>query len=165
MKKRTIYLITILLFISAIGVIVWKFNRDSKREAATIYTLQQRTGPSANTPEWASVKSRGFLLLEAVKTNPSDVNSSLALAALFIQEARVTGNYVYYDKAAMKYINNVLKHDSANFDALIYKSLIHISQHHFEDGLATAMKAQKINPYNAFVYGIIVDGYVEMGDY
>jgi tetratricopeptide (TPR) repeat protein len=101
----------------------------------------------------------------SIKKNPDDEKSLLALAALFIQEARITGNYVYYDMAAMKYINTVLNKDSSNFTALIYKSLIYLSQHHFADGLATAEKAQKINPYNAFVYGIIVDGNVEMGNY
>ena len=97
--------------------------------------------------------------------DPNDTKSSLALAALFIQEARVTGNFVYYDMAAMKYVNNVLSKDSLNFNALIFKSLIYLSQHHFADGLATAQKAQKINSYNAFVYGLIVDGNVEMGNY
>ena len=32
-------------------------------------------------------------------------------------------------------------------------------------GLAIAEKAQKINPYNALIYGILVDGNVEMGNY
>lgn len=40
-----------------------------------------------------------------------------------------------------------------------------MSQHHFADGLAIAEKAQKINPYNALIYGILVDGNVEMGNY
>jgi tetratricopeptide (TPR) repeat protein len=45
------------------------------------------------------------------------------------------------------------------------KALLYMSQHHFSDGLAVAEHAQKINPYNAFVYGILVDGNVEMGNY
>ncbi len=40
-----------------------------------------------------------------------------------------------------------------------------MSQHHFADGLSIAEKAQKINPYNALIYGILVDGNVEMGNY
>ena len=40
-----------------------------------------------------------------------------------------------------------------------------MSQHHFADGLAVAHKAQQVNPYNAYVYGLLVDGNVEMGNY
>jgi tetratricopeptide (TPR) repeat protein len=58
-----------------------------------------------------------------------------------------------------------LKLDSLNFEALTYKSLIYLSQHHFADGLALAEKAQKLNPFNAFIYGLLVDGNVEMGHY
>jgi tetratricopeptide (TPR) repeat protein len=48
---------------------------------------------------------------------------------------------------------------------LIYKAIIQLSQHRFSDGLNTAMEAQKVNPYNAFVYGLMVDAYVELGNY
>src|SRR4030095_721927 len=100
-----------------------------------------------------------------IERNPQDVKSILALTTIFVQEARITGNYMYYDQAALKCVNRVLKLDSLNFEALKFKSLIYLSQHHFADGLALAEKAQKINPYNAFIYGLLVDGNVEMGQY
>ena len=165
MKKSYLYTIVLILFFSAIGLIVLKYRRDEKNRASVVYELQQRKDTSGNSQEWASMKSTANTLMASIKKNPQDEKSLLALASLFIQEARITGNYVYYDMAAMKYINTVLNKDSSNFTALIYKSLIYLSQHHFADGLATAQKAQKINPYNAFVYGIIVDGNVEMGNY
>jgi len=59
----------------------------------------------------------------------------------------------------------VLALDSSNFQALTYKSLIYLSQHHFADGLAIATKAMQLNPYNSFIYGILVDANVEMGNY
>ena len=49
--------------------------------------------------------------------------------------------------------------------ASLLKSLIYLSQHHFADGLALAEKAKSINPYNAYVMGLAVDGNVEMGNY
>ena len=52
-----------------------------------------------------------------------------------------------------------------SFTGLVFKSLIYMSQHHFADGLAVAHKAQQVNPYNAYVYGLLVDGNVEMGNY
>ena len=87
------------------------------------------------------------------------------MVSIFIQEARVTGDHSYYDKASFKYLSDILIKDSSNFEALVMKSIIQMSQHHFSDGLQTAMKAQQINPYNAFVYGLLVDGNVESGNY
>ena len=62
--------------------------------------------------------------------------------------------------AAMKYVNEVLEKDSLNFEALTLKALLNLSQHHFAKGLALAEKARAINPDNAFVHGILVDGHV-----
>ncbi|MEO5564115.1 MAG: tetratricopeptide repeat protein [Chitinophagaceae bacterium] len=163
MKKRQILLPV--LFALAAGFVVLKYNRDENDKAATVYLLKERTASSAQSEEWKSVKKRFDELMRIVRTNPADLPSRISLTALYIQEARVTGNYMYYDMAAMKYVNEVLEKDSANFEALIYKSLLFLSQHHFAEGLAMAEKARETNPYNAFVYGILIDGNVEMGDY
>jgi tetratricopeptide (TPR) repeat protein len=129
------------------------------------YELLDRKGDIGDSREWQLTRTYASSLLESLRKNPSDTKAALAVAAIFIQEARVTGNYVYYDKAAMQYVNNVLKRDSTNFDALTFKALIYLSQHHFADGLSIAEKARTINPYNAFIYGLVVDGNVEMGNY
>ncbi len=165
MKKNLIYTIVLLAFAATLTFIFLRYRTRQQAKEAELYTLQDRKGALASSPEWASTRTNARSLQAALEKDPSDTRSALALAALFIQEARVTGNYVYYDKAAMKYVNSVLAKDSLNFNALIFKSLIYLSQHHFADGLATAWHAQKINPYNAFVYGLIVDGNVEMGNY
>ena len=64
-----------------------------------------------------------------------------------------------------KYVNAVLKKDPQNFEALSMKALLMLSQHHFAEGLQIAEAAKTINPYNAFIYGLIIDGNVEMGNY
>jgi tetratricopeptide (TPR) repeat protein len=130
-----------------------------------VYELLPRKGAAANSREWNAIKKKSNSLLAALKEDPNDVNASLKLAALYIQEARETGNYMYYDKAAMKSVNKVLQLDSLNFNGLVYKSLLYLSQHHFAEGLAAAQKARAVNPYNAYVYGLMVDGNVEMGNY
>ncbi|MGI8952331.1 MAG: tetratricopeptide repeat protein [Chitinophagaceae bacterium] len=165
MKKSTIYIITLILFVAAVGFVLYKYNADKTKEQTTDYTLLDRTGPSAQTAEWKATQTRAAGLIQSIHADPNDTKSKLGLATLFIQEARVTGNYAYYDMAALKYVNDVLKTDSANFDGLVLKSVLYLSQHHFADGLAIAQKARAINPYNSFVYGMLVDGNVEMGNY
>ncbi|MEP6845075.1 MAG: tetratricopeptide repeat protein [Panacibacter sp.] len=166
MKKNSIYTVLVIAFIVAVGAIVYKYTSSKTTEDANkTYALLPRKGVSATSPEWLKVKEQGYKLLQAVETNPKDTKSLVELATLYIREARITGNYAYYDKAALTYVDNALTIDSANFEALILKSLLYLSQHHFSEGLALAEKAKSINPYNAYVYGISVDGNVEMGNY
>ncbi|MEJ7739517.1 MAG: tetratricopeptide repeat protein [Chitinophagaceae bacterium] len=165
MKRVHLYSVMLVVFAATVGFVIYKSKDAEKEKQATLYALQQRKGPSAQTQEWISTKSTASALLEAIKRNPADTKSSLALASLYIQESRVTGNHIYYDMAAMKYINDVLSKDAWNFTAMVYKALIYLSQHHFSEALATANVARQINPYNAFVYGILVDGNVELGNY
>ncbi|MEP6699817.1 MAG: tetratricopeptide repeat protein [Bacteroidota bacterium] len=165
MNKSKIYLISIGLFILGASFIISKYSTEKKRKESISYFILERKGPSAETAEWTSTRNRATTLYKAILTNQADIKSMLGLASLFVQEARITGNYTYYDKAAMKYVNDVLKKDTINFEALTLKSLLFLSQHHFADGLAIAEKAKAVNPYNAFVYGILVDGNVEMGNY
>ena len=165
MKKNYLYIALIILFISAVGFVVVKFKNDDSAKATNQYSLLERTGPLSKMPEWTNTKINAAKLFAAITKNPKDLKSQIALVNLFIMEARATGNYTYYDKAAMKYTNNILLADPNNFQALTLKSLLYLSQHHFADGLAVATKARSINPYNAFVYGILVDGNVEMGNY
>ena len=162
MNKKIIYPITIILFVAAIVFIFIRFKAIEKE--SNNYQLKERKGVGEND-EYIRTRANIARLKMALQESPDDDKSALALASLFIQEARITGDYIYYDKAAMHYVNNILKRDPSNFIALTYKALIYLSQHHFADGRDVAEKAKNINPYNAFIYGILVDANVEMGDY
>jgi len=166
MKKSYLYIITLILFATAAGFIV----ANKKSKTVSFYPLLERKNVIAQTADpitigWEKVKKNFDDLMKMIGTNPDDSSSRIALSTLYIQEARITGNYIYYDQAAMKYVNEVLEKNPLNFQALSFKSLLYLSQHHFADGLAFAEKAKQINPYNAFVYGLLVDGNVEMGNY
>ncbi|MEP6597196.1 MAG: hypothetical protein ABJA71_14685, partial [Ginsengibacter sp.] len=163
MNKKNIYMISISLFVVAVVFILMRF-KSSESEPAS-YKLKERKGALAESAEYIRTRATAAKLAMAVREKPDDMKSMLALAALYIQEARVTGDYMYYDVAAMQQVNNILNKEPKNFEALTYKALIYLSQHHFADGLAIAEKAKSINPYNAFIYGILVDANVEMGDY
>jgi len=165
MKKKFIYGALLSCFALIIIAILFSYRNKTEKEENINYALLKRTGPSAETDEWKATYTKGSQLYTAIEQSATDSKSRIALAGLFIQEARVTGNYTYYDKAALKYVNDVLKYDSLDFDATLLKSYLYISQHHFADGLSIAKKACNINPYNSFVYGLLVDGNVEMGNY
>lgn len=165
MTKNIVYTFTLVFFFTGVAFIINKYIQDKNEEEENVFRLKPRTGLLAMSREWQSTRKMANYYSEVLSRNPGDAKALISLATIFIQESRVTGNYQYYDAVAMRCVNKVLTQDSSNFDALVLKALIHMSQHHFEDGLNVAEKAQKINPYNAFVYGILIDGNVEMGNY
>lgn len=166
MKKNILYGIVLVFFAGAITAILL----SNKSRATTAGNLQPapllpRKGDAANAAEWNMVKQQAMQLTGILKDNPQDAATLNKLAALYIQEARTTGNHAYYDKAALECIERVLAADGGNLEATILHALVYISQHHFAEGLDKAKAARSLNPYNAFVYGVIVDGNVEMGYY
>src|SRR5450631_1560832 len=120
MKKRYFYFPAILVFGVIVALLISKYRGEEK----TFYGMLDRKDNSSTSREWEITKNYASNLSEAIKKNPSDIKSILALTTLFIREARITGNYKYYDKEGLKNLNKVLKNDSANFEALTFKSLI-----------------------------------------
>jgi tetratricopeptide (TPR) repeat protein len=165
MNQKFFRPLALLLFITATGFIVVKYQKQHPSKNGVNYHLRERKEGLMQGSEWPAIKTEYANLVKLANSNTADIKSSLALSSLFIQEGRVTGDYQYYDAAAMKYINQVLEKEPANFEALTMKALVEMSQHHFYNAKRTAEKARKINPYNAFVYGLLVDANVETGDY
>jgi tetratricopeptide (TPR) repeat protein len=165
MKRNLLSFILVVSFIGAAGFVVLQYQNKTQKKQTANYVLLERKGAQAKTAEWLFVKSAVEKLQASVLQDPADKRSLTALANYMIMEARASGNYSYYDAAAMKYINDVLAADASNFEALCLKSLVQLSQHHFSEGLATAESVRKNNPYSAFVYGILVDANVELGNY
>ncbi|TKK66105.1 tetratricopeptide repeat protein [Ilyomonas limi] len=164
MKKNILYIAMVVFSISMLFLIIYKYQQNAGNEPDN-YVILERKGIAAKDPAWPQVKNQAVALIEVIQNHPEDVKPKTKLAILYIQEARITGNYTYYDKAAMKYVNDALSIDSTDFDAMLLKSLLYLSQHHFADGLELAQKIKAISPYNSYVYGLCVDGNVEMGNY
>ncbi|MEO8765513.1 MAG: tetratricopeptide repeat protein [Ginsengibacter sp.] len=165
MKKKLVYILLTGTFFTVSAFVVLRYNIHQSQIKKATYPLVERKDVPAGSVEWQGTKKIAEQLINKLEATPRDTKAAIALSGLYIQEARITGNYMYYDAAAMKYLNNILANEPENFEALTLQSLVYMSQHHFADGLAIAEKAKKINPYNALIYGILVDGNVEMGNY
>jgi tetratricopeptide (TPR) repeat protein len=160
MKK---YFYVLFLFVS---VVLFGFvYRTTSQKKDEIPTLKERNLNIGLQSEWLNTKAAIASLLERIKANPNDNKAKLELAMGYIQESRVTGDHDYYDEAALKLLNQILATETNNFDALCAKATALLSQHHFQDGADVAHKALIINPNNAFVYGILCDANLELGDY
>ncbi len=127
--------------------------------------LKERIGAMALGSEWLNTKKSIEGYQEQMEKNPDDAATMIKLAQAYYQEGRVTGDHMYYDGAALKLLNKILEKKPDNFEAMATKAAVYLSQHHFSDGLVIAKQAQQLNPYNAFVYGLLVDANVELGNY
>ncbi len=165
MKKKYLYITLISIFLATVSFVILKYSKNAAAAKNIEYILLARKSGDASSDEWLFAKKNIDNLLGKLKKNPADTKSRIALANAYISESRISGNTAYYDKAAMTSVNKVLETNPSDFEALMLKSLLYLSQHHFADGLATASLAQKLNPENAFVYGLLIDGNVEMGNY
>ncbi len=160
MKK---YYYVLFLFVS---IVLFGFiYRTTSKKKEEIPALKERNINIGLQSEWLNTKAAIAGLLEKIKVNPEDNKAKLDLSLAYIQESRVTGDHTYYDEAAIKLLNQILAVEKNNFDALCAKATVLLSQHHFQDGLNIANQASAINPNSAFVYGILCDANLELGDY
>jgi len=159
MKK---YAYPILIFVTGLlFLLILIFSKDRPK----VPGFKERQGNIGLSSEWLNAKQAIQGLLAKIKDNPNDMKSMVNLAMAYVQESHVTGDHAYYDKAAIEIVDAVLKKDPNNFDALSLKAAVLLSQHHFADGLEIGKKAVPLNPYSAFIYGILCDGNVELGNY
>lgn len=127
-------------------------------------SLLTRKGALANAVEWEKTKARVAELEAKIAADPQDVKPRLQLAMIYMSEARITGNNYYY-QATQKILDDVLVIDANNFEAYTFKASVAMSLHQFAEAKAMAEKAKSINPDNAYVYGVLVDANVELGNY
>lgn len=132
---------------------------------STLPELRERTGALADDPAWPIVKAEVAKLQTELQAKPGDARTLLQLAKAFMQEGRVTGEFTYYNKAALTLIGQVLTKEPRNFEAICLKSMVYLSQHRFAEAKELASQAAQVNPHNSFIYGLLCDAHVELGNY
>ncbi len=159
--RKNLYIILVVGTLLMFGAILI----FSKKEVKAVSPVKERRGSIALSAEWLDTKKAIQDLLAEIESNPENNKAKLNLSQAYIQEGRVTGDHAYYDQAALDLLDDIIKKEPANFDALCCKSTVLLSQHHFSEALDVANIALNINPNSAFVYGLLCDAYVELGNY
>jgi len=139
------------------------YNMD--QDPMAIPDLLKRENELAKATEWAKTQEKMAELKSKIAARPEDVKLRLQAATIFIAEQRITGEHHFYYTAIEKILNGILKLEPKNFEATVYKASLRMSQHQFADAKKLAEEAMAINPSNAYVYGILVDANVELGNY
>ena len=132
---------------------------------ASLPGLFERKGELAKAVEWERTKLKVDELKQKIASDPNNLKPRLQIATIYITEARITGEHPYYYPAINKILDDALVIDPNNYEANILKASVKMSQHKFTEALALAEKAKSINSNEAYVYGILVDANVELGNY
>jgi tetratricopeptide (TPR) repeat protein len=137
----------------------------NEQNPLSIPDLLERNGELAKAAEWPKTKLKVDELKAKLNVEPKDIKTRLQLATIFIAEQRITGEHHYYYTAIEKILDGILSIEPKNFDATVYKASLKMSLHQFAEAKKLAEDARAINPNNAYVYGILVDANVELGNY
>lgn len=100
-----------------------------------------------------------------IRRRPEVVENYVQLAQIFLQEARVTGRHHEYVPQAQAMLAEALHRDPDHFFALATKASLLLTLHQFEEAQKLAEQARVRAPQTAFLYGVLCDALVELGDY
>lgn len=143
---------------------------------ADLPKLLDRAEALRNGKEWDDVQNFYAAQCAVLRQDSTDAEAMIRLAEVCIQEARVTGEHPHYYPAALRVLQPVVaalgskqqrtsKENDLYFRALGHKASVQLSLHDFSGALETANLAVAVNPYNAQIYGALVDAHVELGQY
>lgn len=104
-------------------------------------------------------------LQNTLRRLPADHVSWANLAVAYVEQARVTGNATYYQKADEAAARSFEIEPDENFTALAAQAAISAARHDFSDALSSADEALAINPRDLGALAVRVDALNELGRY
>ena len=99
-----------------------------------------------------------------IEKMPNAPNGYSKLAVAYIRRARETGDFSL-NANAQNALDRALEIDPQNYDAQKLKASLLLTFHRFGEALEAGKKLQQSNPRDAFVYGVLTDANVELGNY
>jgi pentatricopeptide repeat protein len=130
-----------------------------------IGNLSPRSSDASASAEYLNAQKAVEYYRDAIRSKPEIIKNYVELAQIYIQEARVTALHHEYFPKAERLLNEALKREPNDFNAMITKAGMQATLHQFEEAKELARKTISLNPYNAFSYGVLVDCLVELGEY
>lgn len=154
-------ILTIIALTVAGGYFLSKKSYDPQRMAG----ISPRTGEISPSTEFLNADRAVEYYRNEIRRNPGIVENYVNLARLFLQEVRVTGNEAEYLPRTQSLLQEALRLDPENFDAILTKASMLLTMHQFQEAKELAQRASEKNFYSAALYGVLVDVAVERGEY
>lgn len=145
-------------------------QQSAKNDATTtpqsfIPDLKKRTfeaQPSAEFTKWQKLVE-GYRI--EIENHPDQLENYVKAAEIYLQESRVSGDHHFYIPVASAVLDTVVNRQPNSYEALMLRAFISMTQHQFANAKQQIQKAIAINSKNAFVWGVLCDAYVELGQY
>lgn len=118
------------------------------------------TKSSVNREEDARINAA----LDWIEKTPDSPDGYNRLATAYIRRARETGDFSLNTKAEAA-IKRALEIEPANVTARKLAASLSLTFHRFDAALEAGKKLQQDFPRDAFVYGVLTDANVELGNY
>lgn len=96
---------------------------------------------------------------------PGDYTTWAQLGSAYVEQARITADPSYYDKADGALAQSLTLRPEGNDAALTGQGALANARHDFPTGRDAAQQALAINPYSATAWGVLTDARIQLGDY
>lgn len=133
------------------------FSGCVKQEASKIETPEKTTIETSADPEFSKAQK----MIEEMSDSPVGYTR---LASLYIKKARENGDFSLNSKAEAA-VDKALEIKSDDATARKLKASLQLTLHRFDKALELGKQLEKDFPNDAFVFGVLTDANVELGNY
>lgn len=101
---------------------------------------------------------------ERLRSNPDDAITLAQLGSAYVEQARVTADPSYYQRAQAALDRSMAAQPTGNADALIGLGALANARHDFATARDLARRARELRPATTAVYGVLSDALTQLGD-
>ncbi len=153
-----------LILIISLSLTIASCNKITESKSFVLPVLKERKA-GLYAQDFASQQKKYNEAVAKIKEKPNETKAYCALAKILMYEARVTGEHPYYYPAALTCLEEAISKDKENPEALILKTSVLLSLHHFGEAKLLAQRISNTTIGAASVYGMLCDANVELGNY
>lgn len=162
-------LLPLLLVVGFVACQSTESPSDQPVQTQQVPALLDRPAAIQYGVEWDRIQNAYAQMKKRIQEGEEPLKNKLQLAQLFTMEARTTGEHGHYYPAAQELLESILAEkevpDDIRFLTLTTLAGVQLSQHEFQQALESGSAAIALNDHNAQIHGVMVDAYVELGQY
>lgn len=136
--------------------------------AAALYTATVDQGAAVRPRSVAVADTLTASIIAAqqrLEDVPADDMTWAQLGSAYVEQARITADPSYYDKADGALHQSLTLRPEGNDAAMTGQGALANARHDFAGAARLAGQALAVNPYNAAAWGVLTDARTQLGDY
>ena len=149
---------------AAVAIVVAVPGCGSKTSVRRETATPLAGAPGGTSTSRAALDDTVARMRARVTRTPGDANAAVLLADALLRETRVVGNAGLAIEAE-HVLQGALKVDPEQYQARRMLAAVFASQHRFRDALAEANRCLTVRTDDAWVYGVMGDAHIELGEY